>query len=211
MIDLDTALLFVATVLVLLLSPGPNMAFVLAHGVTYGVRGGLAAALGISLADVIMTLLTALGVTAIVAAWPPSFDVLRYLGAAYFLWLAIKMVRAPGPAALPERTQPSLRKVLARAAAGSLLNPKALLFYMVFLPQFVDAGRGQIALQIASLGLILTLVAFLFHAALSLFAGEIGRFLHLHARAAAAQRWLLGSVLALLALRLFVMERPVQG
>lgn len=90
MIETSTLLIFAGAVMALLLSPGPNMAFVMAHGMTYGLGGGAAAALGIGLADLILTVLTATGVTAVVTAWPPSFDLIRYAGAAYLLWMAYK-------------------------------------------------------------------------------------------------------------------------
>ena len=96
MVALSTLSLFLLAVLVLMLSPGPNMAFVLSHGMALGPRGGLAAALGIAAADLVLTLLTASGVTALLAAWAPMFDLLRYLGALYLLWLAWQAWRQPG-------------------------------------------------------------------------------------------------------------------
>ena len=208
MISLATLLLFSGAVLALLLSPGPNMAFVLSHGVAFGPRSGFAAACGIGVADVILTVLTATGVTAAVVAWPPSFDVLRYGGTVYLLWLAFKAVQAPSRLLLASALQPSARKVFTQSLAGSLINPKPLLFFMMFLPQFVDAQSGQIPLQIIALGLTLTAIAFLFHSVLGAFAGQIGNFLERNPRAAHAQRWALAGVLASLAVRLLFIERP---
>ena len=208
MISLATFLLFFGAVLAMLVTPGPNMAFLLSHSAAYGPRGGLAVAGGIAVADVIMTLLTATGVTAIIAAWPPAFDVLRYAGAVYLLWLAFKAVRTPVHAMVAGELQTSLRKVLVRAVAGSLINPKPLLFFIVFLPQFVDVQRGPVHLQLITLGLTLTFLAFAFHAVLGVFAGELGRLIARNPRAANMQRWLLGSVLSALALRLFFTDRP---
>ena len=87
MIDLQTLLLFSVAVLALLASPGPNMAFLLSHGLSHGARGGLGVAFGIFLADLILTALTAMGVTAAITAWAPSFDIMRYLGAIYLCLL----------------------------------------------------------------------------------------------------------------------------
>ena len=211
MIGLMTLFLFSVAVLTLLLSPGPNMAFVLSHGVACGRRGGLAAAGGIALADVLLTVLTATGITAAVAAWPPSFDVLRYLGAAYLLWLAYIALRSDGAMVLNQATLPTSGKVFRMAMLNCLLNPKALLFFMVFLPQFVNPQAGSISLQITLLGLWLTLIAFVFHVTLGTFAGQIGQLLERHPSAAAAQRWVLASVLGALALRLLLIERPAQA
>lgn len=208
MISLATFLLFCGAVLAMLVTPGPNMAFLLSRSAAYGPRGGLAIASGIAVADVIMTLLTATGVTAIIAAWPPAFDVLRYAGAAYLLWLAVKAVRTPVHAMVAGEVETSMRKVFKRALAGSLINPKPLLFFFVFLPQFVDFQRGPVHWQLIILGLTLTVLAFAFHAVLGLFVGEMGRLIARNPRAANVQRWLLGGVLSALALRLFVTDRP---
>ena len=211
MIDLATFLLFLLAVLTLFLSPGPNMAFVMSHGMAYGPRGGLAAALGIGSADVVLTVLTATGVTAMVFAWSASFDVLRIAGAAYLMWLAIKTLRAPAHALAPGPSQANLAfcTIAKNAMLGSLINPKALLFFMVFLPQFVNPAGGHIALQLVTLGLSLSAASVVFNWALGSFSGQIGKLLQRHPRAATLQKWLLSSVLAALAVRMFFTDRPV--
>jgi len=178
-VDLTTYLLFSGAVVMLLLSPGPNMAFVMSHGIAFGLQGGLAAAAGIGFADLVMTLLTVTGVTAVVAAWPPSFDVLRYAGTAYLLHLAIQAVyahRIDSASAVTEALEKSVRKVFVKALAGSLINPKPMLFFVIFLPQFVDPKRASIDLQLAIFGFTLALSAFVFHALLGLFSAAIGRY-----------------------------------
>lgn len=208
MIALTTLSVFAAAVMLLLLSPGPNMAFVMAHGITYGPRGGVATALGIAVADLILTVLTATGITALVMAWAPAFDLIRYAGAAYLLWMAVKALRQP--LALKEAvvTQASLRSVFVRAMLNSLLNPKALLFFMVFLPQFVDPGKGGVARQLLVLGLVLTVIATVFHTLLGAAGGTVRRFLSRHPKAATLQSRGLAAVLVLLALRLVLTSRP---
>ncbi|ABX17085.1 LysE family translocator [Burkholderia multivorans] len=209
MIDTSTLLIFSGAVMSLLLSPGPNMAFVMAHGMAYGLGGGAAAALGIGLADLILTLLTATGVTAMVAAWPPSFDVIRYAGAAYLLWMAYKAMRRPGELGRVAASQATLRSVFVRAALNSLLNPKALLFFMVFLPQFADRGKGAVGHQLIVLGCVLTAISTVFHTLLGSVGGSVRRFLGRHACAAKLQSRGLAALLVLLAVRLAVMSRPV--
>lgn len=208
MIELTTLSIFSVAVMALLLSPGPNMAFVMAHGATHGLGGGAAAALGIGLADLILTALTATGITAAVTAWPASFDVIRYAGAAYLLWLAYKALCRPGSFGATMKAQTSLRLVFGRAALNSLLNPKALLFFMVFLPQFVDPGKGPVAGQLIVLGCILTMISTVFHALLGAFGGSVHRFLARYSGAARVQSRGLAVVLLLLALRLIAMSRP---
>lgn len=209
MIDTTTTGLFLLAVLALFLSPGPNMAFVVTHGVAYGARGGVAAALGITAADLLLSAITAGGITAMVAAWPPAFDLLRFSGALYLIWLALQAWRAPASSASMQAQAASSGRIFARAMLNSLLNPKALLFFMVFLPQFVHAERGHVALQLALLGLILSCAALVFNCLLGFFGGQIGTALERHPGAVMAQRWLLSSVLIALAVRLLILDRPV--
>ena len=172
MIDLATLAVFSGAVLLLLLSPGPNMAFVVSHGVTHGWRGGMASALGIGVADVLLTALTATGVTALVASWPPSFDVIRYAGVVYLLWLVFKTLqKRPVPNAGHIDRVP-LGRVFLQAMLNSLLNPKALLFFVVFLPQFVRPEAGDIAVQLMVLGGVLTVIAAVFHGLLGILVGR---------------------------------------
>ncbi|MFZ6743449.1 LysE family translocator [Undibacterium sp. JH2W] len=207
MISLSTLATFSLAVLLLLCSPGPNMAFVMTCGMQYGVRGSVAAALGIGAADIILTLLTACGITAIITAWPPSFDVIRYTGALYLLWMAYKALRYPASVMQTTAQAMPLRTVFARSCLNSLLNPKALLFFMVFLPQFVDAQAGMVTQQLLLFGLTLTIISTLFHALLGSFGHVIRHALMRHAKVAKMQARILAAVLSLLALRLILMTR----
>lgn len=208
--DFSTLSIFLGAVLLLLLSPGPNMAFVISHGVAYGWRGGVASGLGIGAADIGLTLLTATGVTAVVASWPPAFELIRYAGVAYLLWLAWKALGKRGALKLADPVRVPLSTVFVRALCNSLLNPKALLFFMVFLPQFVRPDHGSIALQLVVLGLLLTLVSGIFHTSLGIFGALLTRsFSGTTARFSRLQSWLLAAVLLALALRLALLARPV--
>ncbi|QJI29784.1 LysE family translocator [Pseudomonas sp. ADAK18] len=208
MIDCATLAVFAGSVLLLLLSPGPNMAFVISHGVTYGWRGGVASGLGISVADVLLTALTATGVTAVVASWPPAFDLIRYAGVMYLLWLVFKTLQKTPGLDTSQVTRVRLSEVFVRAMFNSLLNPKALLFFMVFLPQFVKPEAGSIALQLVQLGLILTLISGVFHGVLGIFGSAVSRFFSASSRTSGLQKWGLATVLMALALRLMLMSRP---
>jgi threonine/homoserine/homoserine lactone efflux protein len=201
MIEPTTLLMFAGAVLLLLMSPGPNMAFVVAHGMSHGWRGGVAAALGIGAADLVLTGLTAAGVTTVVAQWPPALDLIRGAGVCYLLWLAWKALTRPGVLQRQAATQHSLVSIGRRAMLNSLLNPKALLFFMVFLPQFVEA-EGGVAQQLMVLGAVLTTISVAFHATLGALGGIVNRLATGDRR---ANRWpsrLLAAVLTLLAIRL---------
>lgn len=166
--DPGTLMLFVAATFGLLLSPGPNMALVVSQGLAHGPRGGIAAASGIAVADLVLTVLVAVGVAALFAAWPPSFDVLRYTGAVYLAWLAIQSLRRRHRAGATGVREQDTASIVRLSVATSLLNPKALLFFLVFLPQFVEARNGHVAMQCMALGLVLTGIAFVFHAGLGI-------------------------------------------
>lgn len=212
MISTTTLLLFLGTTLALFLSPGPNMAFVLSHAVAMGPRGGLAVALGIGIADVVLTVLTATGMAGLVAAWPPSFDVLRLGGAAYLLWMAWNAWRYPGQLTVTPAGAQSLQNVVRRSALNSLLNPKALLFFLVFLPQFVEHTDTPVAVQLAVLGGVLTVASVVFHGLLGLVGGQLAQALSQQLAQkpawAQAQGRVLATVLAALALRLLLTQRP---
>jgi threonine/homoserine/homoserine lactone efflux protein len=203
----QTLLLFSAAVLAMLVAPGPNMAYVLAHGLADGPRAGVAAALGIFVADLVLLAVTALGLSALIMSWPASFDVLRIAGALYLLWLAWQALRAGPSARAGVRVQPTLAQVLRRACANGLLNPKALLFFLVFLPQFVDPALGHVSAQLAVLGALLSIEALAFHALLGVASGSIGRRVS-SARAQHVFGRVLGLVFLGLALRLLLMDRP---
>ncbi|MDR6523787.1 MULTISPECIES: LysE family translocator [Variovorax] len=208
MIGLATLSLFLLAVLALFLSPGPNMAFVLSHGVAHGPRGGFAAAIGISAADLVHTLFAATGVTALVAAWPPSFDVLRYAGALYLVWLAVQALRSGGLRMGAQAQPAGFGRIVRMALLNNLVNPKALLFFMVFLPQFVDPSRGSVPLQLVQLGVVLSMAALAFNTLLGACSGQIGRWLHSRPGAARFQSGLLAAVMLGLAVRLLFLDRP---
>lgn len=154
--------LYLAAAVVLVLAPGPDTLLVLSRGLTEGRRAALVATAGITLGNVVQAVLAALGVSALIAASPVLFDTLRYAGAAYLAWIggralwAVANARRRGAAAPPEAPPPApMRRVLVNALLTNLLNPKVILFYLAFVPQFVAPERGMVAVQILLLGLIL--------------------------------------------------------
>ena len=171
----ETLLLFGAAVLGLLLAPDPNMAFLFAHSLAQGPRAGLAVATGIFLADLSLTAVAALGVAALVLANPASFDAIRLAGAAYLLRLAWEAWRARAGGRTTSPIEPDTRHLVGRAWLNSLLNPKALVFFLVFLPQFVDPRIGHVSVQLAVLGAVLSVEALGFHALLGLASGAMTR------------------------------------
>jgi threonine/homoserine/homoserine lactone efflux protein len=160
---------FVVTVLVFLLIPGPgNLALITSTG-KGGLRGGLAATLGVILGDQVLMWMAVAGVAALLAAYPTAFNAVQWFGAAYLTWLGAKMLLAKPGAAPVLNIKPS--HYLRQAFMITLLNPKAILFYMAFFPLFVDPARQQglatyalMAVTIAALtfayGLVATLLTY---------------------------------------------------
>jgi len=172
MIAPETFLLFLGAVMILLLTPGPNMAFVLTSGAAYGWRGGVAAAFGIGVVDLLFTLICAFGLAGLLAAYPAAFDAIRWAGAAYLVYLAVTCIRSEGreTASGVAQAEPSRWAIFLRGLASNIANPKAILFFLVFIPQFIDAREGSVFAQFVLLGSALAVIGTLFHGSL----GAIG-------------------------------------
>jgi threonine/homoserine/homoserine lactone efflux protein len=151
-----------------MITPGPNMAYVLTSGAAYGWRGGVAAAIGIGVVDLIFTLICAFGLAGLLSAYPAAFNAIRWAGAAYLIWLAVTCIRSAGR----EKTsgiiqaEPSRWAIFVRGLASNIANPKAILFFLVFIPQFIDAGSGSVFVQFVLLGCALAVIGTLFHGSL---------------------------------------------
>ncbi len=130
--DLSTLIIFSCAVLGLLLVPGSNMVFLINHAISHGWRGGVAVAIGICIADLLLTVLTALGVSAILATSVVLFEFLRYVGISYLLWLAWQSWRQTGALRLGVAANKGIRQLMARGLLNSMFNPKALLFFSCF-------------------------------------------------------------------------------
>lgn len=202
----QTIFLFGGACLGLLVAPGPNMALVVSQGLAHGARGGVAVASGIVIADLVLTALVACGAAAMLAAWPLALDALRFGGAAYLTWLALNSFRSTEARGLPQAEPRGTRAIVELSVLTSLLNPKALLFFVVFLPQFVEPERGQVTLQLALLGCLLSAIAFVFHALLGVASARATRWATGDGPRAQWARWLQGLVFLGLAIRLLLVE-----
>ena len=203
MFDTTQLLGFGAAVVVLVLVPGPNTMLILAHSLAGGRTAGLATVLGVEVGTVVHTLAAALGLSAILATSALAFDILKYVGAAYLVWVGVRELRqgrvahADGPRAEDMRLGEAFR----RAVLGNVVNPKVALFFLAFLPQFVHPERGHTVLQFAVLGLIVSAVGFCFGSLMAMAAGSLSGWLR-HAAVARWQHRFRGSVLLGLGVRL---------
>lgn len=208
-----TAYLIAAAVLVFI--PGPGTAWIIAQSAAGGTARGVQAAFGLETATLIHALAAGLGLSALLATSALAFEVLKYAGAAYLIWLGIKAWRsAPAPAdatdepvaePLPATTRVSARHVYLRSVVTGVLNPKVALFFLAFLPQFVHPERGMVWLQFLVLGALLSMIGMLNSLMLSFAVGRFGRRF-----ASGRGRWkerLTGSVFIALGLRLAVQQR----
>ena len=165
-------------------SPGPDNLMVLGIGVSRGRRHGIAFGLGCALGCLSHTLLAVAGVSALVAASPVALTTLKIAGGTYLVWLGIKSLRSQGEVALDASVAgtgaASLRALFGQGLVANAINPKVVLFFLAFLPQFVRPGQGPVAWQMAALGLAFTAQAALLFGLLGYFAGSVGQWL---------QRW----------------------
>ncbi|XRQ14989.1 LysE family translocator [Actinomadura welshii] len=197
-----TALAAIALVaLGLVLTPGPNMVYLVSRSVTQGRRAGLVSLAGIAAGFGVYIVAAAAGITAVFTLVPPLYTVLKAAGACYLLWLAWQAVRPGGAAALTPADLPAdpPRRLFAMGLVTNLLNPKIAVLYVSLLPQFTDPDRGHVAVQSVLLGLTQLTVAVAVNALIVLGAGGVAAFLARRPGWRRAQRYLMGSVLAGLA------------
>jgi len=171
--------MFVSAALVLLLIPGPAVLYVVGRSVEQGRRAGLISILGIHAATLVNVLAAGMGLSAILASSALAFSAIKYAGAAYLIWLGLKKLF--GAVEVPDGTVPLRHHGYARLFRDgfvvNLLNPKTALFFLAFLPQFVDVGRGHVAMQITVLGLLYTVLGFLSDGCYAMAAGTAGNWL----------------------------------
>lgn len=179
LISAQTLLVFVPAALALNLTPGNDMLFCLGQGMRSGPRAGIAASLGIATGVFLHSCAAAVGLAALLAAYPAAFEVLRWAGVAYLVYLAVQALRGSGGlmAAPAAPVRASVGKAWRAAVLVSLLNPKVAVFVLAFLPQFVDPSRGSAFAQFMVLGLILNIGGTVINALVGAFAGGIGRWL----------------------------------
>jgi threonine/homoserine/homoserine lactone efflux protein len=208
----DLLLAYLAVATLLALSPGPDTMFVLASSASAGSRNGIAATLGISSGGVVHASAAALGISALIAASPVAFQVLRFGGALYLAWIGAQALYRVWRGLRDEAGTPRSAPVSAHAAyrrgfVTNVFNPKVAVFYVAFLPQFADVSLGHVPLQIFLLGCIHNVIGTLWLVGLAV---ASGRMVQMLARSARARAWLdgtAGAVYLLLAARIVFLER----
>ena len=181
--------------LVLLLTPGPAVLYIVARSVEQGRRAGLVSTLGIHVGTLVHVAAAAFGVSALLVSSAVAFGLLKYLGATYLIWLGVRRLVARGALEPPVALSPQpLRRIFLQGVVVNVLNPKTALFFLAFLPQFVNVSRGQVAFQILFLGATFLALALMSDGLWAVAAGTAGGWLKRNRRVLRAERYVTGSV-----------------
>ena len=210
MMEINVMTLFFTSSVLLALAPGPDNIFVLLQAAQNGRLAGLLVTLGLCSGLLVHTSAVALGLAAVIKASAAAFYVLKFMGAGYLLYLAWQAFRAgagPGPDAVLRVAAIKKRSLYLRGIIMNVTNPKVSIFFLAFLPQFVDPARGAVVPQIMVLGALFIAATILVFGGVSLLAGVIGERFRKSARARKALNRMAGTVFAGLALKLALANR----
>ncbi|MBD2103533.1 LysE family translocator [Leptolyngbya sp. FACHB-261] len=202
-------LLFLTTATLLIITPGPDMLYVITRGVAQGRRTALLSTLGICSGYVIHTFFAVLGLSALLQSSAAAFEIIRYAGAAYLLYLGIQTLLSKQRLTIASAGANSnkLNRVVWQGIITSVLNPKGILFFIAFLPQFVDPNPSRVGIQLFALGLTFTTLCFLIYGTLGYVAGTLRDRLAGQVILVEMLRYLAGTVLVGLGIRLALSEQ----
>lgn len=197
-----TLLAFAAAALALVVIPGPNLIYIITRGIQQGRRAAVMSSLGVQAGMVVHILLAAFGLSALVARSPVLYDVIRYAGAGYLIWIGVALLRKRRVEVDEVSTlrPASMRRLFLHGFAINMLNPKVILFVLALLPQFVDPARGSTAGQMLVLGAVFIGVALVSDTTFALASGSLGAWLKGHPDSARHRDRVSGIVYLLLGL-----------
>jgi threonine/homoserine/homoserine lactone efflux protein len=197
---------FLAAAVLITLSPGPDNLMVLGVGMSRGRRQGIAFGLGCAIGCLSHTVLAVAGVSALIASSPIAFTALKMCGGAYLVWLGVQALRSSGEvkAVAVNPHESSLLRLFFKGVFANAINPKVVLFFLSFLPQFVIADRGAVNWQIAALGVTFTAQAAVLFGLIGFFSGALGQWINGHSRAGLWLDRVAGTIFVGLGLRLIV-------
>jgi threonine/homoserine/homoserine lactone efflux protein len=187
--------LFVVAALVMLLTPGPAVLYIVTRSLDQGRRAGLVSVLGVHVGTLVHVFAAAAGLSAVLAASATAFSVVKYLGAAYLIYIGLRRLldRTP-PGAAAAAAPARLRRAFLDGVVVNVLNPKTALFFLAFLPQFVTVSRGHVGEQILVLGVVFVALGAITDSLYALAAGAAARWLRGSSRFLAAERWISGGL-----------------
>jgi threonine/homoserine/homoserine lactone efflux protein len=195
MLNWSNLSLFIGATLILVFMPGPNTLYIIARSVEQGRKAGIISSLGVHVGTLLHIAAAAFGLSALLLSSALAFNVVKYAGAAYLIYLGVKTLLTKEKIEPRQKIQSaSLTRVFYQGIIVNLLNPKTALFFFAFLPQFVDTTQGTVTLQIVSLGTILIFLGGLSDCSYALAAGSIGNLVGRNSKFLRAQRYFAGSV-----------------
>jgi len=187
--------LFAVAALVLLLTPGPAVLYIVTRSIDQGWRAGLVSVLGVHVGTLAHIFAAAAGLSALLAASATAFGVVKYLGAAYLIYIGVRRLRDRESRMIREGGAPTrLRRAFVDGVVVNVLNPKTGLFFLAFLPQFVTEARGHLGEQIVALGVVFVLLGAVTDSLYALTAGSAARWLRGQPRFLAGERWVTGGL-----------------
>jgi threonine/homoserine/homoserine lactone efflux protein len=208
LIDQTTLITYVAIVLGFVFIPGPATVLTVTRATSSGTRVGIATGLGIAIGDLMHTAIAVFGISAIILASASLFSLIKYLGAAYLVYLGIRAILEKAPTQTGRPAVPiTASNAFKQAIVAELLNPKTALFFLAFLPQFVKPENGPIFLQLTILGVILVVLGLISTLFFAIGAGSVGGFLRRNPTILKWQGKVVGSIFCALGLRLALQER----
>ncbi len=202
-------MLFATIIVFLALTPGPDVIYIMTRGIAQGRTAALLSTVGICIGYLVYTTLAALGLSALLQSSAIAFDIVRYAGAIYLVYLGIRTLLSKhgSPLTLVAVNPVPTGRILQQGILTSMLNPKGILVFAALLPQFVNPHLGSVPLQMTAFGLTFTLICLCIYGGYAYLSGRLGEKLATQPRFASALRWLTGSVLIGLGARLFFLER----
>lgn len=195
MIDSHSLAIFVFASLALLLAPGPAVLYVVARSVDQGRLAGIVSVLGISLGGWVHVVAAAVGLSALLVSSALAFTIVKYLGAAYLIYLGVTTLMTPTKQVdNAPIVKMSHAKIFRQGMIVNILNPKTALFFFTFIPQFVDPSRGSVAIQIVFLGSLFLIMAVVTDGIYAIVAGTLGQWLKTNQRFLKIQKYVSGSI-----------------
>ncbi len=205
--DINNIALFMLATITLNLTPGPDLMYVITRSVSEGKKSGIVSALGISSGTIFHIMAVSLGLSAFLLAVPTAYDIIRYIGAAYLVFIGIKVLLNKNKIDTnPDENKKSIRSVYFQGMITNLFNPKVALFFLAFLPQFVDQ-TGNIPLQVIMLGILFNISGTIVNVVVALTASRLGKVLKNKLNNSSIFKWITGSVFIALGVRLALLER----
>lgn len=208
MIDTTALITYVAIVLGFVFIPGPATLLTVMRAATSGTRAGLATGVGIAAGDAVHTLMAIVGISAVIATSAMLFSIVKYIGAAYLVYLGIRAMLERAPVDIERRELAvSAGTAFRQAILAEVLNPKTALFFLAFLPQFVRPENGSVALQLTVLGVVFILLGLVSTVVYAVSAGRLGNFLRNNPAVLKWQGKVVGGIYCALGIRLALQER----